>query len=200
MTSTATAATWLGSKPGLARRAASRLRVTRPGPDQKEQRHRHLRDDQTGAQSSARRRRAARRPVDDRDQIDPRALKRRNESEHERAPAGDQHREPDDEAVDADIEEDASRRRERLGVPDEQRDPAPREQDAEHRAGQGEDEVLDDQQTNDPRSRGAERQTHGDFAAARDPAHEHEPRDVRARDQQHQQTHRASGRSTSAAG
>ena len=42
-----------------------------------------------------------------------------------------------------------------------------------------------------PRPRRAERQAHGDLAAPRHAAHQHEPGDVRARDQQHQQAHRA---------
>lgn len=93
--------------------------------------------------------------------IDPRAWKRRDESEDERAPARDQNR-----------------------------DPAPREQDSEEGA-RHEDEGFDNQQTDDPCARRAERQTHGDFAASRHSSHQDEPRDVRARDQQDQQTHRA---------
>ena len=90
-------------------RAPRRLDAARrqSGADQEQERDRHLRDHETRPQPSSRR--AARRRVfvDDRHQIDPRALQRRDESEHERAPAGDQRRETDDEAVDADIEEDA---------------------------------------------------------------------------------------------
>ena len=158
--------------------------------DEQQQRDGDLGDHETRPQPPARGAARGRVFVDDRHEIDARALKRRDESERERAPAGDQHRKTDHEAVHAGVEEDALGRREPFGVPDEHRDPAPREQHAEERAWRGEHEVLDDQQADDPRPRRAEREAQGDFAAPRQAAHEHEPRDVGARDQQHEQPHR----------
>ena len=157
LTSSSIAVTWLGVEAGIG--ASRRFDAARrqAGADEKQQRDRDLRDHELGAQPSARG--AAWRGVfvDHRHQVDPRAVQRRNESEHERAPAGDERRETDHEAVDVDIEEDPLRCGEPLGVADQDRDSALREQHAEHGAGHGEHEVLDDQQPDDtrPRSRRA---------------------------------------------
>ena len=175
-------------------RAPRRVEAARhqSGADQQQQRDRHLRDDETRAQPSARR--AARRRVfvDDRHQIDPRALQRRDESEDERAPAGDQRREPDDEAVDLDVEEDALRRGEPLGVADEQRDavPARAGRRGRRRARRARDSRQPAAGRSASRVAPSARRTR-DFAASRHAAHQHEPGDVRARDHQHQQAHRA---------
>ena len=66
-----------------------------------------------------------------------------------------------------------------------------REQYSKKGARHGENEVFDNQQADNPRPRRAEGQAHRDFAASRHPAHQDQPRDVRARDQQDQQAHRA---------
>ena len=77
--------------------------------------------------------------------------------------------------------------------------PRRREHHAHDRARHRQHEVLDNQQPDDPRPRRTEREAHGDLAAPRDAAHQHEPGDVRARDHQHQQPHALQDDAASAA-
>ena len=96
---------------------------------------------------------------------------------------------PITQAVDLDVEEQALRSGEPLGIADEERDAAIRQQHAEGRTGHRQHDVLDQQQANQPRPRRAQGEPHGDLATAGHAAHQHESRDVRAGDGEHQQAH-----------
>ena len=67
----------------------------------------------------------------------------------------------------------------------EQLEPAVSERQAERAADRADDEGLDEQLSGDMYRRGAERGAYGELGSPRIGAHEHEVRDVGARDQQH---------------
>ena len=68
---------------------------------------------------------------------------------------------------------------------DEQLEPAVGEHQAERAADRADHEALDEQLSRDARRHGAERRAHGELLPPRIGPHEHEVRDVGARDEQH---------------
>ena len=110
-------------------------------------------------------------------------LQRRDQAEHERRDDGETHGHLDHARAQARVERRLRERRQQRAHA-AQRDQRQR-QAREHSAGR-EQQHFDEQQTEQPVPRGAERGARGDLADARRAAREQQVRDVHARDQQHE--------------
>ena len=119
--------------------------------------------------------------------IDASELQRRRGAEQQTAADAEDHREGEAERIEAGLEADRERavrrhRSQRFGAP-------PRDQDADDRAEDAEQQVLGEHQPDHAAGPGAEREAHADFAIARAGAREHQVGGVAADREQHQQHH-----------
>ena len=150
-----------GFMPRSTRCSATKLRISRPAPDEQHQRQRDLDDHEraaepAAAESSAHALAGILQRLDD---VAPRRLQGRQQPEQEDGQRGDAQAERQDRHVQSN---DRFSRDEAVGnQPDEPLYPDVREQTAEQHAAGREDQALDEQLANQPRSAGAHRRADG---------------------------------------
>ena len=147
------------------------------------ERERHLYDDQSAARPAplVGRTRAARGARHARIDVE-RMLERRNRAEQERRRERDGHGEREHGRMDSDL---ANARQVARSQGDEDLKSRVCEPEAERATRRAQDEALDEQLSRDALRSCAERGAHGELLAPRVRPHEHEIRDVGARDEQH---------------